>query len=45
MPLSKNIKYLRIAIDPIYPPPDVSKWSQIKKDNFMENFTEPNKFE
>jgi tubulin monoglycylase TTLL3/8 len=31
----KNL--LRIAIDPIFPPPDESKWVGVKKENISEN--------
>ena len=35
---------LRIAIDPILPPPDFSKWSGGKKDSIIDNSIESNKF-
>jgi hypothetical protein len=35
----------RIAIDPIFPPPEVSHWSHNRKESLPENMFESNKFE
>ena len=47
--IENAIKFLlyknRIAVDPIYPPPENSKWSGGKSFNIDENLLENNKFE
>jgi tubulin polyglutamylase TTLL1 len=35
----------RIAIDPIFPPPDIGKWTGGKKEYIPENIFESNRFE
>ena len=35
----------RIALDPIFPPPEESKWPVYKKDSIVDNIFENNKFE
>ena len=42
--LSIIYKKNSIAIDPIYPPPDLNKWSNAKKDLIPENLEINNKF-
>ena len=42
---NKVFKLLRIAVDPIYPPPDFSKWSGSKKEYIPENVLQTNRFE
>ena len=35
----------RIAIDPIFPPPELNKWTGGKKENIPDNIFENNRFE
>jgi len=36
---------LRIAIDPVFPPPEENKWLGGKKDNIRDNMDNQNRFE
>ena len=39
------IFFKRIAIDPIFPPPDISQWNGGKKETIPEKFLENNRYE
>ena len=46
--IENTIRYLvnfRIAVDPIFPPPDIAKWTGGKKDSIPDNIWQTNRFE